>query len=56
MGIMEWCWTNHPEPQPLWWSGWLEACGRIRCIDPVLTLPNQGEDFWLRELVRPAGA
>ncbi len=26
MGIVEWCWTDYPEPQPPQWTGWLEAC------------------------------
>ncbi len=34
MGIVEWCWTDYPEPQSQR-SGWLEAAGWIPSIDPV---------------------
>ncbi len=27
MGIIEWCWTDYPEPQPPRCAGWLEAVG-----------------------------
>ena len=48
MGSMEWPRTDYPEPQPPRRLGWLEAAGWITCIDPVLTLPTQAEDFTKR--------
>ncbi len=48
MGSMEWPRTDYPEPQPPRRLGWLEAAAWITCIDPVLTLPTQAEDFTKR--------